>query len=470
MRRVRSPFVAEVIDTDVTGDTPYIVTRYVPGRTLDEVVARRRARCAGAALARLACGLAEALAAVHARRRGAPRSQAGQRDAGERAAGRHRLRDRAGAGLDPADHDRHVHGHARLPGPGGHRGPAEQPGVRRARLGRPRSRSRPPAVPPFGTGSYETIFYRIVNGQPGPGRRARAAAAAAGRRARPRSRPPPAAEQLRAAAAALDGPALGRRWRRGRPGDGGRHDGRLARDWMARRAGPGAGCGGRTGGAGAAHRGRRSVLPRRGSGGAASRGRRAGPGRPGWRGPRGLPARFARRVSAARVLARAWPGRVALVRVRPRRVCLPGAGRPASAGGWQRDQVPGRSPARRSGPATSPTCCPRSPTRPLGPSPVTAGPGRCPAATGPRQPGRPRSAPQARRSARQPLLVLATMVIAVSVSVVLPVAGTLLALAAMRACCGPASLAQRGDQDAARGAGRLTTVPPVASRASWSGR
>ena len=38
MRLVRSPFVAEVIDTDVTGDRPYIVTQYVPGRTLDEVV------------------------------------------------------------------------------------------------------------------------------------------------------------------------------------------------------------------------------------------------------------------------------------------------------------------------------------------------------------------------------------------------------------------------------------------------
>ena len=38
MRRVRSPFVAEVLDADVAGDTPYIVTRYVPGRTLDEVV------------------------------------------------------------------------------------------------------------------------------------------------------------------------------------------------------------------------------------------------------------------------------------------------------------------------------------------------------------------------------------------------------------------------------------------------
>src|ERR1700735_1093456 len=38
MRRVRSPFVAEVIGADVTCDSAHLVTRYVPGRTLDEVV------------------------------------------------------------------------------------------------------------------------------------------------------------------------------------------------------------------------------------------------------------------------------------------------------------------------------------------------------------------------------------------------------------------------------------------------
>jgi len=65
MRRVRSPFVAEVLDTDVAGDTPYIVTRYVPGRTLDEVVTQD-GPLTGARLARLAGGLAEALAAIHA--------------------------------------------------------------------------------------------------------------------------------------------------------------------------------------------------------------------------------------------------------------------------------------------------------------------------------------------------------------------------------------------------------------------
>ena len=64
MRRVRSPFVAEVLDADVTGDSPYIVTRYVAGRTLEDVVAAD-GRLTGPALAVLATGLAAALAAIH---------------------------------------------------------------------------------------------------------------------------------------------------------------------------------------------------------------------------------------------------------------------------------------------------------------------------------------------------------------------------------------------------------------------
>jgi len=65
MQRVRSPYVAEVIDADLAGNTPYIVTRYVPGRTLEEVVGEG-GPLAGQQLASLACGLAEALVAVHA--------------------------------------------------------------------------------------------------------------------------------------------------------------------------------------------------------------------------------------------------------------------------------------------------------------------------------------------------------------------------------------------------------------------
>ena len=64
MQRVRSRYVAEVLDADLDGDPPYIVTRYVPGLSLDEVVGNGGA-VTGPALARLAYGLSEALAAVH---------------------------------------------------------------------------------------------------------------------------------------------------------------------------------------------------------------------------------------------------------------------------------------------------------------------------------------------------------------------------------------------------------------------
>jgi hypothetical protein len=65
MRRVRSRNVAEILDADVQGPAPYIVTRYVPGRTLDEVV-RENGPLYGSALDRLAIGLGHAIAAIHA--------------------------------------------------------------------------------------------------------------------------------------------------------------------------------------------------------------------------------------------------------------------------------------------------------------------------------------------------------------------------------------------------------------------
>jgi hypothetical protein len=65
MRRVHSRYVAEILDADVGGPAPYIVTRYVPGRTLDDLV-REHGPLSGAALGQLATGLAAALAAVHA--------------------------------------------------------------------------------------------------------------------------------------------------------------------------------------------------------------------------------------------------------------------------------------------------------------------------------------------------------------------------------------------------------------------
>jgi hypothetical protein len=65
MRRVHSPYVAEILDADVTGASPYIVTQYVQGRTLDDAV-KKEGPLRGLALQRFAHGLASALAAIHA--------------------------------------------------------------------------------------------------------------------------------------------------------------------------------------------------------------------------------------------------------------------------------------------------------------------------------------------------------------------------------------------------------------------
>jgi len=65
MRRVHSPFVAEVLDADVDGDPPYIVTQYAAGRTLEDLVAADGA-LTGPPLASLASGLSAALVAIHA--------------------------------------------------------------------------------------------------------------------------------------------------------------------------------------------------------------------------------------------------------------------------------------------------------------------------------------------------------------------------------------------------------------------
>ncbi|MDF5753418.1 protein kinase [Spongiactinospora sp. TRM90649] len=65
MRRVRSEYIAEVVDADVTGHRPYIVTRYVPGQPLDDLV-KEEGPLGAAALLKVARGVAVALAAVHA--------------------------------------------------------------------------------------------------------------------------------------------------------------------------------------------------------------------------------------------------------------------------------------------------------------------------------------------------------------------------------------------------------------------
>ncbi|MEU9884792.1 serine/threonine-protein kinase [Sphaerisporangium sp. NPDC051011] len=65
MRRVRGPHIAEVLDASMTSPRPYLVTRYVQGRSLGALVAAG-GPVRGDDLQRLAAGLAEALAAIHA--------------------------------------------------------------------------------------------------------------------------------------------------------------------------------------------------------------------------------------------------------------------------------------------------------------------------------------------------------------------------------------------------------------------
>ena len=62
--RIRHPNVAPVLDADVDGPTPYLVTRYIAGPALDAVVAES-GPLTGEALLRLGRGLAEALHVIH---------------------------------------------------------------------------------------------------------------------------------------------------------------------------------------------------------------------------------------------------------------------------------------------------------------------------------------------------------------------------------------------------------------------
>ncbi|MEV0346760.1 hypothetical protein AB0H88_13410 [Nonomuraea sp. NPDC050680] len=62
--RVRSLCVARVVDACLDGDAPYLVSEYVPGPTLAEVVGRR-GPYGGDDLYRLAAATATALAAIH---------------------------------------------------------------------------------------------------------------------------------------------------------------------------------------------------------------------------------------------------------------------------------------------------------------------------------------------------------------------------------------------------------------------
>ncbi|HEX6249698.1 MAG TPA: protein kinase [Nocardioidaceae bacterium] len=64
LRRVRSPHVAEVIDADPWGPTPFVTTRYVPGLPLHEHV-RQEGPLRGDDLRHFATVLGEAVLAVH---------------------------------------------------------------------------------------------------------------------------------------------------------------------------------------------------------------------------------------------------------------------------------------------------------------------------------------------------------------------------------------------------------------------
>ncbi len=63
--RVHHPNVAPVLDADVDGPRPYLVTRYVPGPSLDQWI-RQEGPLQGADLVGFARGLSDALASIHA--------------------------------------------------------------------------------------------------------------------------------------------------------------------------------------------------------------------------------------------------------------------------------------------------------------------------------------------------------------------------------------------------------------------
>ena len=407
MRRVRSPYVAEVLDADVTGKFPYIVTRYVPGHTLDDVV-RQQGPLPPWALERLARGLAAGAGGRARGRRRAPRPQAGQRDAARRRSGRHRLRHRARRRRDQAHPDRHVHGHARLPGARGDRGPAQQRGVRRALLGRAPSPTPPPGGRRSATASFENIFYRIVQGNADlagiPGPLAQLVSAALSRDPRQPPHRGVADRPVRVSRPGRGPPVL----------RGATTQAPVARRLAAAYGAPGA-----------AASATAPRAPRHGGpGGYGGAGRNAAaPAAP--HAPRLAAADQARRLR-----------------------------RPATAG-------PVRSPARRPAPARRGRAVRLRPGRRVCARVLRrARPGWCHRRAAP-GPCRPRRRAGAQRAQPSRLLGLATMVIAIAVSVMLPVAGTIGALAVI-------TLLRAGDRAQSALTARRSVRGP-APPTSWSG-
>ena len=64
LRRVQHPRIAEVLDADISGDVPYLVTRFVPGKPLDGHV-REYGPLSDEHLARVGAALGDALGALH---------------------------------------------------------------------------------------------------------------------------------------------------------------------------------------------------------------------------------------------------------------------------------------------------------------------------------------------------------------------------------------------------------------------
>jgi predicted Ser/Thr protein kinase len=439
MRLVRSPFVAEVLDTDVTGDRPYIVTQYVPGRTLDEVV-REEGPVQGAALARLACGLANALAAVHA-------AGVVHRDLKPgnvmMVHGQPVVID---FGIAQALDSTRLTMTGMFMGTPGYLSPEVIEGQQSSRASDVHAWGATVAFaatgrPPFGSGSYETIFYRIVNGSPDltgvAGPMLPLLNAALGREPSRR----PSAEQLGAAAAALDPstlmssavPGAGSEMAPAMTAAGTRMDGPpLGTPGLGAIAGAGLAAGEKIGPGSTAvgFAGPGSTTP--GFGGPGSPGAGfGGPGSaggPGLAGPGSTAAGFAGGMAGA-------PGTqpIPAGRIRP---------------GDYADVLPPVSyepPGARAGRGTG------TPSR-----------GDWPAG-GPAAAGRSEGAERR----RYPLLVFATMVIAVGISVILPIAGTLGALAAL-VLLRAGALAQRGvDQRRTEGGARAANGLFAAAAFPW---
>jgi Protein kinase domain len=448
MRLVHSPFVAEVLDTDVTGNTPYIVTQYVPGRTLDEVV-RENGPVRGAALARLAGGLAQALAAVHG-------AGVVHRDLkpgnvmmvnGEPVV--------IDFGIAQALDSTRLTMTGMFMGTPGYLSPEVIEGQQSSRASDVHAWGATVAYaatgrPPFGTGAYETIFYRIVNGSPDltgvPGTMLPLLTAALGREPSRR----PSAGQLAAATSGLDVSALvsGVAPGAGAPlAAAGTSAGTRAEGTPLSAAGPDA-AGMGAAGMGAAGMGAAGMA-------GAVAGEKIGPGStvaafgghaptmpdlagsgsaaPGLAGPGSTVAGFGRGMADA-----------------------PGT-RPIPAGPIRPGDYADVLPPVAYGPAAGAVARPGN-GGPAGTSPPRDWPAGGPGVA---------AAGAAGTRRRYPLLVIATMVIAVSVSVILPVAGTLSALAVL-VLLRAGALAQRGvDQRRTDGGARAANGLVAVAAFPW---